>query len=196
MRAALRTYDKTRDRYLAGKPDTKSAKREFDAAFQELLSVLQDDALRGPLDANLAQLAGNQNLQTPDADFVRFEAQVLNSLCRLPVRAAESAVQVGLDHQAELEAPPNSVQELIEALTKGHEATISLTEQARGLEKREKKKKKKQIYQASAYIIIGLSCIIGNSFAAGGAPFQWTSVGGGVGAVVKGSLDLYTLIGD
>lgn len=192
---AIKKYRRLSARYIHGKPSPEDALRRLEDAYQELVEALSTPKVVERIDALLASgrgvidgTAAQSPIQVSDEDFL-VEADMA-VMFGLKPKSVVHAVQPGMPADT-TDSTLLTAEDLIGRIESFHDSLIEKTENARNIEKRiEKKKRKRNIGQAVTSILFGSGCAVLNTYIIPGIPFMTTSYAVSLAAFHNAARDL------
>lgn len=178
---AIRRYRKACGRYLAAKPSPEVARARLDQQFDGLLEALNAPSTMRRLHTVID--AGATKAVSPmlgvggsvSREDLHLELQLAKTLDMRPHRVAKGLEPDAADGTTPVERI-DTADDLIARLEDFHEELIERTEEARAIEDRQdKKKRKRNLGQAAVSILFGTGCGVANTYAIPGMPYLATS---------------------
>lgn len=168
----IQRYERASRYYLRGKPTPDSARRLLNQTFEELVAALRLPGISERL-ANVISSGGETDEQV---------AEVISDLTRsqidLEIELAENFGLKKNDVKRIFLTPSNpevvqriaSAEGLISRISDFHLRLVHEVEEARGLERVGKKRRKRDIARAVTSVAFGTGCAVANSFVIAGMP--------------------------
>lgn len=197
VREALKNYEVATENLISETSDLDRRETEFENAFERLLDALRDERIAGPIETQLELALPADVRLDVDPAFLAYERQVVSALIGQQKKSMDAIIIKGAEtFNANTDEVPRigSVDALIGVLTQTHNGIREQTREARALERKEKKARKRKIQGASAQLLVGTTAIVGNAFVAGGAPWMLTSIGFGAALVARSCHDLFLIV--
>jgi hypothetical protein len=192
---AISRYRRACGKYIHGKPSPEGAQRRLESAFEVLLDALSSPKVIERLEVVIAAgAAGAERTALSlkgeiEPDDMELEIQMAAAFGLKP-REVSKAVELSDKDETPL-IEIRSPSDLIARVEEFHDALIEKTEQARGIDTRvEKKKRKRNIGQAVTSILFGSGCAVINTYTLAGMPFMATSYAASLAAFHAAARDI------